>query len=155
MSYFFLDTSALVKRHIVESGTAWIMALTDPSAGNTIAVAEITLVEAAAAIAARHRAPSGITLEERDEAVDLLLEHFDTEYRIAPLSPMIISRAVSLTQNHRLRGYDAVQLATALTTNDSLAEADLPELTLVAADEDLVSAARSEGLTSDDPNRHP
>ncbi|MGH3087485.1 MAG: type II toxin-antitoxin system VapC family toxin [Gammaproteobacteria bacterium] len=154
MSYFFLDSSALVKRYLTETGTLWVDTLTDPSAGNTIVVAEITLVEVAAALAARHRA-GAITLEERDEAVDLLHEHYDAEYRITPVSREILDRAVSLTQNHRLRGYDAVQLATALTTNNSLAEADLPELTLVAADEDLVSAARAEGLTSDDPNRHP
>ncbi|MBA2712022.1 MAG: hypothetical protein H0U55_00480 [Rubrobacteraceae bacterium] len=36
-----------------------------------------------------------------------------------------------------------------------LTETGTPWLTLAAADEDLVSAARSEGLTSDDPNRHP
>lgn len=155
MSYFYLDTSALVKRYIVETGTFWVMALTDPNSGNTLIVSEITLVEASAAIAARHRAPGGISLEERDEAVDLLLEHYENEYRIIPLDRPILDRAVALTQNHRLRGYDAIQLATALAANDSLTEADLPALTFVAADEDLVAAARAESLSAEDPNRHP
>jgi hypothetical protein len=45
--------------------------------------------------------------------------------------------------------------ATALGANDSLAEADLPNLTFAAADEDFVAAVRSEDLLADDPNRHP
>lgn len=153
MSYFFLDSSALVKRYLTETGTDWVDALTNPSSGNTIAMAEITRVEVAAALAARHRA-GAITLAERDEAVSLLLRHCEMEYRITPLSSEIISRAVNLTQNHRLHGYDAVQLATALAASGSLTTADLPALSFVVADEDLVSAAQTEGLQSDNPNRH-
>jgi len=135
LSYFFLDTSAIVKRYIV--------------------VAEITLVETAAAIAARHRAPGGSSLEERDEALALFLNHYVNEYEVTATERPILDRAVALTQTHRLRGYDAVQLATALAANDSLAEDELPNLTFVAADEDLVAAAQTEGLDADDPNRHP
>ncbi len=155
MSYFFLDSSALVKRYLTESGTNWIRTLVDPTAGNTIIVAEITRVEVAAALAARHRAPGGMTLEERDKAVDLLLEHNDSEYRITPLGSEIISRAVSLTQNHRLRGYDAVQLATALAANDSLVASELPAPTFITADNDLIAATNAEGLATDNPNRYP
>ena len=67
----------------------------------------------------------------------------------------LLDRAVDLTQRHRLRGYDAVQLATALAAESSLVAAGLPGLTFVAADADLVAAARAEGLGADDPNLHP
>ncbi len=154
MSYFFTDSSALAKRYLPETGTSWIRALADPSSDETIVVAEVTLVEVAAALAARHRMPGGITLEQRDQAVDLLHNHFENEYRIIPVSRQILDRAVDLTQNHRLRGYDAVQLATALEANDSLTAAGLTDLTFIASDEDLVSAARTEGLQSDNPNLH-
>lgn len=153
MSYFFLDSSAVVKRYLTETGTPWIRALADPSSGNTIAVAEITLVEVAAALAARHRA-GDITVGERDEAFALFLSHYVNEYEITATERPIFDRAVDLTQNHRLRGYDAVQLATAFAANDSLVAADLPALSFVAADEDLVSAAQTEGLQTDNPNRH-
>jgi predicted nucleic acid-binding protein len=56
VSVFYLDTSALVKRYLAEVGSAWVVALTDPSIGHTIITAEIAQVEAAAAIAARQRA---------------------------------------------------------------------------------------------------
>ena len=154
MSDFYLDSSAVAKRYLVEVGTPWVRALTDPAAGNTITLSTITRAEVAAALAARHRA-GDISRRERDDAVDLLLAHCDTEYRLVPVGDAIISQAVDLTQRHRLRGYDAVQLATALAVEASLRAAGLPDLTFVAADADLVAAAPAEGLGADDPNLHP
>ena len=155
MSDYYLDSSALVKRYLPEIGTAWVRALTDPATGNTISSAEITRVEVAAAFSARHRAPGGITRRERDGAVRLLSRHCTAEYRLVAANQRILDRAVDLTQRHRLRGYDAVQLATALAVEVSLRAARLPGLTFVAADIDLVAAARAEGLSADDPNLHP
>ena len=51
MSSFYLDSSALAKRYLVETGTPWVLALTDPPAGHAIFLAEITWVEVAAALA--------------------------------------------------------------------------------------------------------
>jgi len=113
MSHFYLDASAVVKRYSPETGSAWVKGLTDPPAGHTIVLGEITLAEVAAALAAKHRAPGGITQEERDDALAIFLSHCDTEYELIALSRFIVDRAVSLTQNHKLRAYDAVQLATA------------------------------------------
>lgn len=57
MSYFFFDTSALVKRYMQEQGSAWVLDLTDPQKGNSIVLAEITIVEAAAAVLAARKHP--------------------------------------------------------------------------------------------------
>jgi hypothetical protein len=51
----FLDTSAVVKRYIGETGTAWVQALTDPLIGGQIYVARITLVETVSAITRRQK----------------------------------------------------------------------------------------------------
>lgn len=115
MIHFYLDSSAVLKRYMPEVGTAWIVALTDFSAGHTVILSEITLVESAAALASKHRA----------------------------------------TKNYRLRGYDAVQLATALDVNATLVAGGLASLTFVAADNDLIAAARGEGLHTENPNLHP
>jgi predicted nucleic acid-binding protein len=32
MTHYYADSSALVKRHVVETGSAWLAALADPSA---------------------------------------------------------------------------------------------------------------------------
>ena len=155
MSAFFFDSSALVKRYLTEVGSTWVNTETDPDNGNVTIVAEITRVEVAAAIARRHRASGGITRDERDTSVNLLLEHFNTEYQIVPVSDEVISRAVGLTQQYRLRGYDAVQLAAALVVNEQYVSAGFDPLTFVAADNDLLIAAVAEGLATQNPHAHP
>ncbi len=154
MSLLVLDSSAVAKRYLVETGTSWMRSITDPGAGTTIILAEITLIEVSAALTARFRAGS-ISPAERDAAVRLLLQHADTEYQLVPIRRFIVDRAVSLTQSHRLRGYDAVQLAVALVVNERYLAAGLPALAFVAADDDLITAAHAEGLVADNPNRHP
>lgn len=155
MSHFFLDASAVVKRYRPEVGTAWVRALADPAAKHVIILSEITLAETAAALAALHRASGGITKQERNRALTLFLGHCDAEYRLIAVSRSMINRAVTLTQNHKLRGYDAVQLATALITQESLIASKLSPLTFIAADVDLLAAAQAEGLASENPNNYP
>lgn len=155
MSNYFLDSSALVKRYLTEAGSSWIHEITSLNTGNTVTIAEITLVEVAAALAARCRAPKGITRQERDAAVNLLAKHFETEYQLVPINRIVLDYAVFLTQNdHKLRGYDAVQLSTALAANQSFLQAGLSSLTFVAADRDLLVAAQKEGLTAESPDNH-
>lgn len=154
MSSFFLDSSALAKRYLTEIGSTWIVGLTDPAAGHSILVAGIALVEVAAALAAQHRAPRGISRRERDRAVALIRRHFATEYAVNDIDRLTLDAAAELTQRHRLRGYGAVQLATALAAGTALLTAGLPGPTFVAADADLLAAARAEGLATIDPNQH-
>ena len=146
MSSLFVDSSALAKRYLSETASAWLSEQIDPLSGNTVVVAEITRVEVAAALAARHRA-QGITLSDRARLVNLLLAHCDGEYRIVAVTPTVTAHAVELTQMYRLRGYDAVQLASALA-----AVAALPDLRFVASDADLLAAALAEGLPCANPH---
>lgn len=154
MSVFFIDSSALVKRYLTETGSTWISTLLDPAAGHTIIVATITQVESAAALAARQRS-GAITQPERDALVDLLALHFDIEYQQIGIEEAVLGRAVALTQSHRLRGYDAVQLAAALVVNTQYVAAGLPGLTLISADEAMNAAASSESLVAENPNTYP
>lgn len=150
----FFDSSALVKRYVAEQGSAWVQAVTDAAVGNTIFVAEITRVEVAAAFAARQRAPRGILQEERDRLFALLTAHVVNEYARVPMPDALIDRAMLLTQQHRLRGYDAVQLAAALATNEAVQATGLPAITFVSADNDLLAAAQAEGIAAENPNNH-
>lgn len=58
-----------------------------------------------------------------------------------------------IVERHGLRGYDAVQLAAALEVNHALVQSQMP-LTFVAADKNLLTAANTEGLITEDPNAH-
>jgi predicted nucleic acid-binding protein len=154
MSDFYLDASAIIKRYSPEVGSGWVKAITDPMAGHDITLAEITLAEVAAAFAAKARLPGGITIEERDRALSDFLRDCDEHYDLLNICRELIDLAVSLTQRHKLRGYDAVQLAGALIVNNALLIEELPPLTFVSADEDLLEAAEAEGLLAENPNRH-
>lgn len=58
MTHYSLDSSAVVKRYLPEIGTARVRRPCDPAPGNTIALSELTVVEVAAALAARHARPA-------------------------------------------------------------------------------------------------
>lgn len=153
---FLLDTSALAKRYVAEPGSAWVRTLTDPASGNSIAIGNITRVEIGAALARRQRNPRNrMSIADRDALVRLFDRHVAQEYLTVDTVPAVIDLANHLTQQHQLQGYDAVQLASALTLNTQLLTAGLPALTLVSSDRELLQAANAAGLTTDDPMLHP
>ena len=154
MNYFYLDASAIIKRYLTEQGSEWVFRLAEYNAENILILGEITLAEVAAALASRRRATNGISDEEYKATLLDFLSHCQSDYQLAPIKRSIIDLAVSLTQRHRLRGYDAVQLAAALNASQTLADAGLSPLTFVAADKDLLSAAQSEGMSVEDPNEY-
>ena len=54
MAAFFCDSSAIVKRYIAETGSAWLSATTTPKS-NFVYVARITFVEVVSAISRREK----------------------------------------------------------------------------------------------------
>ncbi len=135
-------------------GSTWVRQIIDSSAQNIILIAEITLAEVAAALAAKQRAPKGITREQRDLILSQFLDDCAEHYVLLQVDRSVIDRAVELTQDHRLRGYNAVQLATALVTCDTLHSQDLPLPVFVASDTDLLTAASAERLSVENPLDH-
>jgi len=153
---FYMDASALAKRYLNEGGSGWVRTLADPPQRNRIITAAITRVELAAAIAARHRAPppTQISLTDRNQMLALIARHFVAEYISIAIGGRILDHATELVQHYRLRGYDAVQLATAIVANRALATAGEPPLIVVAADHDFLAAATAEGFSVENPAHH-
>ena len=118
--YYFLDSSAVVKHYVAEKGSTWVDALVHPDAGNMIAIAQITVAEAAAALGSKLRAKA-ISSSEFELAVKNMLRDTFEAFNVVELNQPIIQRAVDAIRRHPLRGYDAVQLACALALNDVLA----------------------------------
>ncbi|MFQ3630876.1 type II toxin-antitoxin system VapC family toxin [Roseiflexus sp.] len=83
------------------------------------------------------------------------LQHCNDKCVLVPIERQIVDQAVLLTQQPRLRGYDAMHLAVALLANRYYDSAGMPELTFVAADDNLVAAARAEGLAVENPSNNP
>lgn len=151
---FYLDASALVKRYVTEIGSAWVATICADVDTNALGIANIGIVEVAAAFAAKRRG-GFITTEEYDGLLADLLRDARERYRLVPISPTLISSAIQLTRQHRLRGYDAIHLACALSLNATLITSNAATLTFVAADTNLLTAARAEGLAAANPNEHP
>ncbi len=154
MPDLYFDSSAIVKRYSQEQGSKWVLTVTAPAAGNGILLSEITLVEVAAALAAKARSSHGFSVAERDRAFSRFLEDCETSYLLLPVDRIVIDQAVALSLRYRLRGYDAVQLATAISAMPDLVAAGHTAITFVSSDADLLDAAQAAGLITDNPNLH-
>jgi predicted nucleic acid-binding protein len=152
--FFYLDTSALLKRYVQEVGSAWLAMFYDPSANNTLATALITKVEAVAGLSAKFR-QGGLPLADYQQAEQDLLHDFVYLYSTIDIDEPLVDLAADLAKRYRLRGYDAVQLAAAVSFQTMLAPTQLSALTLLSADAQLLQAAQQEGLHVDNPNLHP
>ncbi len=119
MASYFLDTSALVKQHVAETGHAWVRAICAPTAGNVVVTAEIALVEVVATFSRMAREnPPRLTIAERDQVIADFNARFLRQYVVVKIDRALLERAAMLSMTHPLRAYDAVQLACALTRRD-------------------------------------
>lgn len=159
MPNFFFDSSALVKRYVTETGTAWVQGITDPVGPHTIYIARITGVEVVAAFHRGARVGS-VTAADAARGVTDFIHDFAVLYSVLEIKADIIVDAMRLVGAYPLKAYDAVQLAAALKIEDEIKSLGLPSLpapslTMVSADRQLNNAARAEGLTVDNPLDHP
>jgi predicted nucleic acid-binding protein len=150
---YFFDTSALVKRYATETGTAWVTALLDPAARHHVFVARITGAEMIAAVMRKKR-ESKISAADASAAAALFRADFARRFRVVEVTPALVESAMLLAESHALRGYDSVQLAAALHTEERRRARHLPALSFITADKDLLAAGPAEGLAVDDPNNH-
>ncbi len=153
MSTFFFDSSALVKRYAQETGTSWVIGITDPQSNNSLYIVRLTVVEVTAALARRRR---GNSLTPSDAASALAQFNHDlvNQYRIIEISPQLLNTAAGIADQYALRGYDAVQFATSLILHTQRRSVNLSDLILVSADKELNIVAQAEGLQVEDPNNH-
>ncbi len=154
MSIYFLASSALVKRYVTETGSAWIRNLTDPGARNPLIITRITWVEVLSALARRQREGS-LAPDDVTQAIETYRYDMNTQYQVSEMDPALAKAAGDLVIRHPLRAYDAVQLASALRAQSNLARIRTPALTFLTADDRLLAIAQAEGLRTDNPNHHP
>lgn len=154
MAAYYADSSALVKRHVPEIGSAWFTSLADPSSGNVVITARISLAEIYSALNRRVREAS-ITPTDYISIISDLNHLWSTDYEIVELTQPVVDETRLLCERHPLRAYDAVQLASALHAQRILPSLGLSALVFISADDRLLVAAQAEGLVTDNPNLHP
>ncbi|MBL8156050.1 MAG: type II toxin-antitoxin system VapC family toxin [Anaerolineae bacterium] len=149
MAHFYLDTSALAKRYLVETGSAWVREITESASGNTIVVCDLTTVEFSSLLARRQRegeiTPINATILQTRFLADM-----EREYLSLSIEAKIIERACRLVAEYPLRTLDAIQLASALEVAQFLDDS----ICFVAADVRLLNAAQSSGMLIENPYSH-
>ena len=135
----YLDASALVKRYVTERGSKEVAALTARAV--VVATSLVSRAEVAAAFARAARL--GVL---REDAGRRAQRTFNTEWpdlARVPVTESLVARAETLAWDYGLRGYDAVQLASALTWQEAIGE----PVVLATFDRQLWDAAEPAGLT--------
>jgi predicted nucleic acid-binding protein len=134
----YLDTSAIVKRYVMEPGTpdvqGWI------EAADALIVCAIGRAETTAAIARIVR--KGIIARETAWKSVLRFRADWASFQRVPVTDALVARADDLAWQLDLRGYDATHLAAALTWQDHLRA----PITLATYDSELWKAAQASGL---------
>jgi predicted nucleic acid-binding protein len=133
-----LDTSALVKRYVAEPESALLAPFFDAGA---LATSRITWAEARAALARRER-ESPLAAAALAEARRKLSADWPA-LRLVEVTQPVVERAGDLADVFALRGYDAVQLASAEVVWRVLDE----RLVFVSFDRRLNRSARLLGLS--------
>jgi predicted nucleic acid-binding protein len=151
---YFVDSSALVKRYVQETGTSWVRGITRRSPSTVIYIARITAVEVPCAIARRRKGKT-LTPRRASSILHRFRQHLAGRYNVAQITTALLDDATRLGVKHALRAYDAVQLAVALEVNRFHQAGGSGPITLVSSDRDLNLAATAEGLVVDNPNNHP
>jgi uncharacterized protein len=154
MAICFFDTSALVKRYVREPGHLWVRGICDPAQAHELFIAQITQAEMVAAFCRKAR-EKNISAARRDRLIGEFRRDTGSAYIIRPVTDVTYIRAGDLCRLHRLRAYDAVQLAAALALRDDAQSARAPLPIFVSADSDLLTFAAAEGLSVENPNKYP
>ena len=130
----YLDTSILIKLYVIESDSQAVKEYLKEV--DQIGTSWLAYPESRAALARRLSGQSGYAR---------LLKEFEMDWpkfvRILPSEPLL-RRSGDLVERHRLRGFDAVHLASALFLCESVSSS----IIFWAADRALTRAAIKEGL---------
>lgn len=147
---FFVDTSALAKRYLTETGSTWVKSWILPISGHVIVISELAQIEFFSLLKRRERektlSPTSVTGLQ-----NAFLSHLKTDYLTIDVDKPLLRNARNLVNQHPLRTLDAIQLACALHANQFLNQA----ITFVSGDNNLLAAAAAEGFLIDNPNNHP
>lgn len=138
----FCDTSALIKKYILEAGSDKLDAVMGEA--DAVYISAITGIEAVSTF-------KRLLLERAIDKNDyrLLIDEFEFDcryYSIIPFDDLAVRNAIKSIEAYQLKILDSIQLGTAMAVND---EIDY----FVACDEKLVKAAIKEKIEVINPNK--
>jgi hypothetical protein len=116
-------------------------------------IAQAALVEVVATIRWRGREQS-ISMTERDRLINVFRQDSNGSYNIWPVTTDLYHTAGGLCRSHRLRAYDAVQIACVLALRDYTFINQASPPIFVCAGIGLMNVASDEGLQVENPNAY-
>ena len=141
----YLDTSALIKLYVSEDGTDTVRDAVERA--SVVAASHVSYAEARAALARACR-ESRIEKQDHSRAVAALKEDWK-RFLVLEVTADLVRRAGDLAEEHALRAYDAMQLASALILKERL-DADV---SFLSYDMELSRGAQSAGLIIPQPRK--
>jgi predicted nucleic acid-binding protein len=145
-TFYFLDTSALVKRYHSEAGSDKVNKIFDDEDG-IILISELAIVELASALQ-RKKSGKEISTSAMQDTLAQFASDILQQLIVVGFRSGFIQRAKDLVLRHNLRTLDSLQLAAVL-------EFSLLSPVFACADEALCEAAESVGLTTLNPQVPP
>lgn len=140
MAFVYVDTSALIKRYVVERGRREVLQLLT---NNHCVVSAILPIEVRSAL--RRRAAEG-ALDERQ--ISTILKRFNADrafWTFVDISKEVVAFAETLSAAHPVRALDAIHVASAHLFASRIGSA---AFTFVSADTRQTAAAAASGMTT-------
>ena len=147
MAFYYMETSALVKLYVRESGTERVLALANRTTENRLAILALTQVELRSAVRRRER-NGEIPPLVATQLLEAFKRHVEQRFVSQVINDFVLDIASALVDRHALRAYDAAQLAGYLALRSSTGT-DVP--VFVCSDKVLLEAALLEGIPILDP----
>ena len=151
---YYLDSSAIAKIYIEEQGSEWVRRLRSRSSRGEVFLCELSGAEVFAALHRRRRA-GNLSEEDLQSACNFFRRDFERFFTRLPVRKATVDRGMHLIQKYPLRGYDSIQLATAISFLNGLKSLNGEFLNFVSSDKVLNDAAQSEGLMVINPAELP
>lgn len=95
MSNYFLDSSAVSKNYMQETGLAWVTALVAPASGHVIVISQLAIVEVSSALARKQRLAQISGADATQNRVDFLLD-VEALYLAIPIDESVLRKASDL-----------------------------------------------------------
>ncbi len=150
MTTYYVDTSALVKRYVPETGSEWVVQWSSQSADNVLIICALTTVEMVSHFARRER-EGAILTPDRVQMQNHFLRHVDDEYLVVDLEPPVLEIVRQLLVKYPLRALDSLQLAGAVEAVRLTNSTPI----FIRAEKRLLNAATAEGFSVINPNQYP
>ncbi|MFN8491805.1 MAG: type II toxin-antitoxin system VapC family toxin [Caldilineaceae bacterium] len=144
-----MDSSAIVKYYVTEPGSLWVRNSVDTPQNSSI-ICEISMPEVAAALS-QMRESKRFGQKFMQEA----FAHFQNDLRrglflIRPVDADVIERAAMFALDYGIKGYDAVQVASALIAQERTGL----QIIFVSGDGKALRVAIANSMLVDNPFDH-